>query len=212
MTKIYLIRHAESIANTQGIYQGQSYDSELSPLGIKQADALGKRFADTTIDEILTSPLKRAVETARALQRHHRSPVSINMEPLLVETNHGQWEGLPKAEIARRWPDLLQSWQTTPSKVQFPGGEHFRDTATRAISWLMSVIPSEHSVVVVTHINIIQALMTYIHNEPLDELWKFSIEPTAVTLIESHSPMRVVIHNNTSHLANLVSDLEKQAL
>ena len=212
MTKIYLIRHAESIANAQGIYQGQSYDSDLSPLGIKQADALGKRFANTPIDEVLTSPLKRAVETARALQYRHRSPVSVNTQPLLIETNHGQWEGLPKAEIARRWPDLLQAWQTTPSMVQFPGGEHFQDTAARAVSWFKSVIPSERVVAVITHINIIQVLMTYIHNYPLDKLWKFSIGPTAVTLIESHSPAKVSVHNDTSHFINLASDLEKQAL
>ena len=40
MTKIYLVRHAESLANAQGIYQGQTYDTPLSNLGKKQAAAL----------------------------------------------------------------------------------------------------------------------------------------------------------------------------
>ena len=133
MAKIYLVRHAESVANTQGVYQGQTHDSDLSPLGHRQAQALARRFAGGHIDTILTSPLCRTRQTAAALG-------SVIDEPALLETNHGLWEGLSKSDIAARWPELYALWLTRPSLVEFPGGEKFVDTADRAQTWLNSIL------------------------------------------------------------------------
>lgn len=212
MTKIYLIRHAESIANTKGIYQGQSYDSDLSVLGVKQAEALGRRLASIPLDTIYSSPLKRAVRTAEAIQRHHVQTVPMTQVHDIIETNHGKWEGKHKADVEKTWPELYRLWLTTPSSVQFPSGEHFRDTARRVTQWFDQVVRTDKVVAVVTHINVIQILMSHIHGTSLDDLWKFSVGPTAITLVESHSPARITVHNDTSHLVDLTSDLSKQAL
>ena len=52
MAKIYLIRHGESIANTLSIYQGQTYDTDLSPLGNRQVYALHDYFVGKTVSAI----------------------------------------------------------------------------------------------------------------------------------------------------------------
>ena len=93
MTCIYLIRHAESIANSLGILQGQTYDTPLSPLGIRQQKALRNRMVNTKFDKILVSPLLRANQTAIGLT----GPVDLC--PDILETNHGDWEGKSKNEI-----------------------------------------------------------------------------------------------------------------
>lgn len=216
MTKIYLIRHAESVANTQGIYQGQSYDSDLSPLGKKQANALGKRFADIPLDAIYTSPLKRALRTAKTLQQLHRVPVGLILEQSLMETNHGEWEGKSKQEIAIRWPDLYNNWLTNPLEVKFPDGEAYIETISRVLSWFekfQKVLSKEHSVAVITHSNVTQILVAHIHGIGFEKLWDMPVpQATSVTLIESHSPVRVIHQNDITHLAGFESDLERHAI
>lgn len=212
MAKIYLIRHAESIANTQGIYQGQTFDSPLSALGQKQAKALGIRLAKVKLSMIFTSPLTRAKQTAAAIARHQEELVTTIFEDRLKETSHGAWEGKQKAEIAARWPEIFQLWQAFPGKVEFPGGEKLIDTAKRAIEWFNNVINKTGTFAVVTHVNIIQAILTHLHGLDLNRIWQFEIVPTGVTVIESHSPIKIVKINDISHLKNINSDLSKQAL
>lgn len=216
MTKIYLIRHAESIANTKGIYQGQSYDTDLSPLGKKQAKALGKRLADISFDAIYTSPLNRALQTAKTIEKNHSSPVAFFLERDLMETNHGNWEGKSKQEIATRWSDLYQEWMTNPQAVKFPGGEAYTETIQRVLSWFekfQNMLPRDHSVVVVTHSNVIQILLASLQGIDFGKLWDMPVSQAAsVTLIESHSPTRVIHQNDITHLAGLESDLERHAI
>ena len=63
VTKIYLIRHCQSMGNVQHRFQGR-FDAEVSPDGAKQLELLGLRFRNQPIDAIYTSPLQRARATA----------------------------------------------------------------------------------------------------------------------------------------------------
>ena len=213
MTKIYLIRHAESIANAQGIYQGQSYDSPLSPLGEQQAELLGKRLRRVTLNAIYASPLKRTAKTAEIVQRLQKSTVELMRVDQLKEISHGEWEGKTKEIIRERWPVLYGQWQQQPHRVTFPGGESLADVERRILGWFNELIRIDKTVAVVTHGGVIQTLLMHIHGYPLEKFWTFPHPSSAsVTLIESHSPAKVSVHNDTSHLINLASDLEKQAL
>lgn len=65
MTEITLIRHAESQANLDGIWNGQ-VDGPLSAAGEVSLDAIGKRLHDRKFDVVVCSPLQRAKDTAAA--------------------------------------------------------------------------------------------------------------------------------------------------
>ena len=212
MSKIFLIRHAESIANTESKFQGQTYDTGLSELGVKQAEALGQRFANEDLNVIYTSPLKRAVATAQVIKDLHSSPIEVITQMEIIETNHGQWEGKSRQDIEKKWPNLYHLWLTQPAKVEFPGGEKFTQTADRAIRWFQknSAIPGKF--VVISHANIIQAVLTYTKGWNLNRMWEISVDPAAINIIETHSPPRSVILNDTTHLTNLIADLFVHAL
>lgn len=212
VAKIYLIRHAESIANTKGIYQGQTYDTTLSPLGEKQSEAIGNRLADIRFDAIYASPLTRTRATALSIKKHQKSPVDIRIDTHLLETNHGLWEGETKQYIVARWSDLWKQWQEKPGSVQFPSGENFIETADRANRWLQVIAKKTGTFAVVTHGNIIQCLLVTVSGLALDDIWKFAIQPTALTILEAHSPIHVVVMNDTSHLNNLKSHLSIHAI
>lgn len=205
MTRVYLIRHAESVANTQGFYQGQTYNTPLSPLGRKQAQALKKRFVKEKFAAVYASPLKRTIQTAQFLGE-------VVLDPNLIETNHGEWEGLHKDEIAIRWPNLYVDWFTRPTTVQFPQGEHFLQTVNRVTKWLNKISHKSGTYAAITHSNVIMILLTKIMGLDINNMWQFAMQPTAVTLIESHSPAKLIYINDTSHLNELKSDLSIQAI
>lgn len=216
MAKIYLIRHAESIANTKGIYQGQSYDTGLSQLGEQQAKAVGKRFADIPLDTIYTSPLKRARQTSAVIKKYQKASVNLVIEKQIMETNHGEWEGKSKHDIAAIWPGLYEKWLTRPLDVEFPRGEKYRDTIYRIVSWyqkFLDRLEKEAAVSIVTHSNVIQILWAHIHNIGFERLWEIPAPQAAsIILIESHSPSRIVFENDDTHLLGLESDLEQHAI
>lgn len=205
MARIFLIRHAESIANTQGVFQGQSYDTDLSPLGVLQSRALKTRFSGEKFTAVFTSPLRRTRKTASVLGQ------AVD-EPALLETNHGAWEGKSKAEIQARWPDLYSQWLSAPSGVQFPAGESFVATADRVCTWFYKLATRSGTYAVITHSNVIQALITKVLDQDLDLIWNYPVQPTAVTLIESQSPAKIIYANDISHLKDLKSDLSLQAI
>ena len=133
MAKIYLVQHAESIANTKGIYQGQTYNTGLSLLGKKQAKSLALKFAKIPIAKIITSPLLRTRETALVVSKLNGA--GIFLEEAIIETNHGKWEGEKKAAIVRTWRKIYKNWLDNPPGVKFPGGEAFLYTQKRVLDW-----------------------------------------------------------------------------
>ncbi|MEK7165945.1 MAG: histidine phosphatase family protein [Patescibacteria group bacterium] len=212
MSKIYLVRHAESIANTQGIYQGVTYDTDLSALGKKQAEALAKIFQNIKIDTILASPLKRTYDTAQSVGKLKKTQVL--QETAIIETNHGEWEGKHKHMIRKTWPKLYKKWQKFPSSVHFPGGEDFLDTQKRVLKWWQELCQNHVTdMLVVSHVNIIQIIIANILNTKLNRIWKFPMQPTAVSHIEvSYGLAKLLKLNDASHLGNLQVNLTDHAL
>ena len=66
MTKLYLIRHGQTVDNLNQIMQGQT-QGELTDEGVRQAQELASQFADILIDVFVSSDLKRSVDTCRII-------------------------------------------------------------------------------------------------------------------------------------------------
>ncbi len=100
---ITLLRHGESVGNAEARWQGQS-DFALTDKGRAQAQALAVRWSGEQIrfDEIITSPLDRARETAEIIGS--KLNVRVELEPLWMERNVGEIAGLTPAELRDRFP------------------------------------------------------------------------------------------------------------
>lgn len=211
MAKIYLVRHGESVANTKGIYQGQTYNTPLSAVGEKQAEALAKYFENIDIDKILASPLIRTKETAQKVA--NRKHLKVFNTPEIIETNHGQWEGVEKRMIEKRWPNLYQLWLNKPGEVGFPEGETFRETEKRVLDWWNNLVNKNGNRLVVTHDNIIRIIVADVLGIDLNNIWKFQLHPAAVTTIEVESgSLRLLELDDKKHLGRLLTDLTVHAL
>lgn len=156
-----LVRHAQSEWNAQGRWQGQA-DPPLSELGYAQARVAASRIG--SVDVVVSSPLQRALETARLVaDALGVGPVVI--EPDLAERDAGEWSGLTRVEIEAGWPGYLAD------RRRPPGFEADEPVQRRALAAL-DRIEAEYrgaEVLVLTHGGIIYTVEDH-QGEPFERI------------------------------------------
>jgi probable phosphoglycerate mutase len=157
MDTLLCIRHAQSTMNAVGLWQGQA-NPPLSEAGREQAQALGERLAEESLSALVTSDLRRARETAEIAGRH--LGIATRLEPGLRELDVGDWSGLPRDEIARRWPEDFARFRAGDLAVRAGGGETRQELRTRVMAALRSLQRSYRGgqIAVVTHLGVIRTL------------------------------------------------------
>ena len=120
----YLVRHGESVFNVESRVQGQA-DVSLSDLGRRQAGDLAAWAralpADATIDEIWSSPLARARETAAAMAATLGLPLLVDEG--LAELHAGIFQGHLWADLEAAFPEEVARWRSGDVEYAIPGGE-----------------------------------------------------------------------------------------
>ena len=130
---LFLIRHGESLYNIEGRIQGQS-DVALSPLGLRQSEAIAEALSGSGIDAVFTSPLRRAMQTAAPVAE--RLGLKVQSDERLKELNAGTFQGLLWSEIEARFPREVGLWREEQPDVAIPGGESRRDLMIRGYAAL----------------------------------------------------------------------------
>lgn len=205
---IYLIRHGESVANKQGVYQGQSMDTGLTELGKKQARAVAGVLTRLKLKAIYTSPLKRTKETAEIIGRQTGLPIFENIK--LLEINHGSWEGKKTNEFNQAEQKLLIRWREQPDQIKMIKGEALKDVALRCQRFIKSM-PDGQEAAVITHDVIIRVMTIMALKHELKYIWRFALDNCGITTI-SFEPNRLINLNQNFHLTGVTSLLNRQAL
>lgn len=129
MTELWLVRHGQTDWNLESRFQGWS-DIPLNNTGLTQAQILAESLAGEHFAAIYASPLQRARQTAAALAAPLNLPVQI--EPDLVESSHGDWEGMLFEDIKANYPELLAARRQNPLHHRPPGkAETIAEVAAR---------------------------------------------------------------------------------
>ncbi|HZS86693.1 MAG TPA: histidine phosphatase family protein [Chloroflexota bacterium] len=160
-TRLLIARHGETVDNAAERWQGWQ-DSPLTPRGIAQAEALGRRLAAEPLVAAYSSDLGRAVATARLALSGHR--LELQQTVALRERDVGAFSGLSGREVqqryaealARRHSDHILDWAP-------PRGESFRQMLSRILPFV-DQIGAEWpggSVLLVTHGGVIRLLAAY---------------------------------------------------
>lgn len=153
MTTLYLIRHAESVANANNLLAGR-IDYPLSPTGKLDAAAIAQEFAtNIEVDLIWCSPLLRAQQTAAPFLVACDAPLRIDER--IQEQHMGRFSGKSYPEVegdAGYCHDRTSRWDWVPEG----GGESYRMIAARVESFLADLrtqCAGEHlqNVLIVTH-------------------------------------------------------------
>lgn len=177
MSRLVLVRHAEPVPDARGRCYGR-LDVELSERGREQAAALGATLRDEPVDLVVSSPRRRALQTAAALGR----PVEVDER--LCELDFGDFEGRTYEELEGDEPELFRSWMSSPTTVRFPNGESYADLRARATAALADVRARAESAVVVTHGGVIRAGLAAWLELPDRAIFRLDQRYGGVTVVE----------------------------
>lgn len=120
MSRLFLVRHGETIWHAENRYAGSS-DVPLTSRGAEQAQILAEWAASTDLSHIYVSPLRRARDTAAAVER--ATGLTAKVEQRLREVSFGIAEGLTATDLQDQYPDVLATFLADPAQNFFPGGE-----------------------------------------------------------------------------------------
>jgi broad specificity phosphatase PhoE len=201
-TRIFLVRHGETLANREFRYIGARNDA-LSTYGEEQAKLLGEALSTFSIAAVYSSPLQRAYHTALPIAAGHGLVVQTNED--LSEGKFGIWEGLSRAEVLARSPldeQQLQAWEADPTMAP-PGGESFAALQTRVCS-LVEPLTAAHpgqSIVLVSHVGPIKTLLCAALGAPLTTIFNIFLDPATISVIDWRQPHHIVrLMNSHAHL------------
>jgi ribonuclease H / adenosylcobalamin/alpha-ribazole phosphatase len=199
-----LLRHGETVLTPDKRFSGSGgTDPELSAIGRGQAAAAAVSMAARgTVQEIVSSPLRRCRETAGAVAS--RLGLDVVIEEGLRETDFGAWEGMSFAEVQERYPDDLSAWLASPTVAPTGGGESFRTVGRRveeARDKLLDRYPGR-TVLVVTHVTPVKELVRLALGAPQESLFRMELSAASVSVVAYYADGNASVRllNDTSHL------------
>lgn len=148
---LWVARHGETVWHAENRYAGGDSDIDLTDLGRLQAAGLGVWALANGIEVIISSPVRRARETAQPAV--DATGVSLQVMPGLKEIGFGMAEGRSAAEIEAQDPQVMAQFRADPVAHPFPGSESPQEAAVRGARSLRE-ISAQHDgarVLVVAH-------------------------------------------------------------
>lgn len=208
VTRLFLVRHGGTPLTAEDRFSGAE-GVHLSDEGIRQAARLGDRLRDERIGAIYSSPLSRALETARLVADRLRGgpgPDAIVERDGLREVSHGHWEGRARVDVEAEFPVEYAAWEEDPFTFAPEGGESGVAVLARALPVLREIITSHAGgrVLVVSHKATLRLLLSSLlgfdargYRDRLDQA------PACLNVVDFLDPVRarLMLFNDTSHYA-----------
>jgi broad specificity phosphatase PhoE len=172
---IAFVRHGQTELNKGGRLQGR-LDAALSDLGSAQAAALGEGFASAPVARVLSSPLRRARDTAAAIAGAHG--VAVEIDDRLIELDYGDWDGLALTDVP---PESWAAWRADPQFAP-PNGERLSDVSARVAAFCADVL-GDDLVIAVSHVSPIKAAVCAALRVDERTTWQMQLDVASVTRI-----------------------------
>ncbi|CAN5469246.1 histidine phosphatase family protein [soil metagenome] len=225
MATVILVRHGRTTANASGMLAGRMAGVKLDETGTTQAQRAADRIAAVPLAAILSSPLERCRQTAKAIlaAQEAASPrpgakaatkaatkagaaklgqLRVVGEKGITECDYGDWQGRPLKDLAKE--PLWKTVQSHPSAATFPGGESMSTMQSRSVSAIRghdAAIEAEYGAdavwVAVSHGDIIKSVLADALGMHLDLFQRISVDPASVSIIRYTAARPYVLASNT---------------
>ncbi|MFD6589229.1 bifunctional RNase H/acid phosphatase [Streptomyces anulatus] len=201
---LILLRHGETALTPEKRFSGSGgTDPELSATGRGQAERAAEHFAALgTVQEIVSSPLRRCRETAAAVA--DRLGLDVQIDEGLRETDFGAWEGLTFGEVRERYADDLTAWLASPDTAPTGGGESFAEVAERVAAARDRIVAryAGRTVLLVTHVTPIKTLVRLALGAPPAALFRMELSAASISTVAHYGDGNASVRllNDTSHL------------
>jgi len=197
------VRHGETEWNRVEGFRGR-IDIELNETGHRQAQAVASRVGAWKPAFIYSSPLKRALQTARPLAKACGREIK-HLEGI-TDIDYGAWAGHSPEKLATQHSDLYRAWLDAPHLVQFPEGESLEQVRSRA--WIaveqMCAAHAEETVVLVSHVVVNRVLICAVLGLENSSLWRIAQDNGAISIVDAkEDEYRLVLLNDICHLEAL---------
>jgi probable phosphoglycerate mutase len=182
-TTIYFVRHGETILTPTRKFSGTgALDPELTADGLAQAERVAAEVAKLEPEVLISSPLKRARQTADAISR--ATGLRVIDDTDWYELSFGSWDGKSIEEVKAETPEDYQAWVNS-SSYRPGGGESYDEAAVRidaAMEKVLSQYPGQ-KVVVVTHNGVIKSAANLAIGGPNDGVFHMDATPCSISSI-----------------------------
>ena len=192
---------------TGPVLAGWTPGVRLNERGRAQAAELAARLAPVPLDLVVSSPLERCQETAKAVLAG-RDGLQVRTDDRFGEVRYGDWTGRPLEELAKE--ELWKVVQAHPSAVRFPGGEAMADAQHRAVTavreWNDGLKP-DATFLVCSHGDIIKSIVADALGLHLDQFQRIQAEPASLTVIRytEMRPFVVRLNDNGGKVDDLLA-------
>lgn len=180
MTHIYLVRHATNDLVSKAI-AGRQPGVHLNAEGRKQAEAVAEFFEKLPIQQIFSSPLERARETAEPIAK--RLGQDVQTAGSILEIDFGEWTGETIANLEKdeRW----KRWNQFRSGHHTPGGETSIEVQSRFVRFVLELCEKhpDESVILVSHGDPIRFILMYFLGMPSDLFDRIEVSPASISLM-----------------------------
>ncbi len=202
-TTTLLLRHGQTVLSIEKRFSGVG-DQELTEVGLAQAAAAAERLRGSGADVIVSSPVRRARQTAEAVAA--ATGLELVFDDGFRETDFGDWEGYSFSEVKKQWPRELDAWLADTATAP-PYGESFDATATRVRQARDRVIRNHpgRTVVVVSHVTPIKTMLRLALDAPPSALYRMHLDLACLSQVQwfADGPAVVRSLNDTAHLTAL---------
>ena len=212
VTTVYLIRHAQAEGNEKRLFQGH-YNGAISDMGRKQLEQLAEYGKALPLEAVYSSPLDRAVETAKAVNRYHGLPLQICEG--LIEINGGDWEGVAWERFPIDFPEENDAWENHPWLFKAPKGETMREVYDRIVHTVLEIVKENpgKTIAIVSHGCAIRNFLTFAKGLPVEGIAQTGwCDNTAISKIEFDKNLvsTLIYENNTDHLTQDTKTFSRQ--
>lgn len=193
MPIVYMLRHAQSVANTKGILAGQDNSVALSKMGQHQSRLLVPYLSSIKFSKIYSSPLLRCIQTIEPFMQVNPD-LDFKIDERFIEMDYGKWSGRRLAALSRekRWRDI----QSKPSTFTFPDGESFRQMRRRVDLAILDLKNQKGPILIITHGDIIKMAVASLLDMPIDKFQSFVAEPASLTIFSIDKTKATLLQSN----------------
>lgn len=207
MATVILARHGRTTANATGVLAGRSRGVHLDEQGSAQAEGAAERVAGLALAAVVTSPLERCRETARAISRGQATTPKVSPDRRLLECDYGSWTGRELKSLAKE--PMWRKVQEHPAAAQFPDGESMAQMMARAVSAVRewdTRIEADHGPdgvwLAVSHGDVIKAVLADALGLHLDLFQRIVVDPGSLSVIR-FTPLRPFVVSMNSVAGDL---------
>lgn len=180
MAHIFIFRHGQTEDNKNNIFSGWR-QSDLTPEGIKEAEAIGEKLKNEKVTRAYYSDLIRSKHTLDIVLTHHQNTLTIE-DPRIKERDYGELTGTNKIELKEKDPKNFELWHRSYS-VAPPGGESIERVEERVMPFLeelMQRVQPEDVIFISGHGNSIRPMRKFFEHLSNEEMCSYEYQPAEI--------------------------------